>query len=102
MQFLDGYDSHVFFDLSSYIDELGVLPPLSVTFNQALQALVPYKACTPYIYTIYKNYYRHGDTTNSENTFKINKCCGITISDPTRNSTVYDTKQQSEWWKATH
>jgi len=102
LQFLDGYDSHVFFDLSSYIDELGVLPPLSVTFNQALQALVPYKACTPYIYTIYKNYYRHGDTTNSENTFKINKCCGITISDPTRNSTVYDTKQQSEWWKATH
>ena len=102
VQFLDGYDNHVFFDLSSYIDELGVLSPLRANFDQALEALVPYKASTPYIYTIYDNHYRHGDTEYPNNTFKVDKFCGITISDLTRNSTVYDTKQQTDWWKATH
>lgn len=102
VQFLDGYDNHVFFDLSSYIDELGVLSPLRANFEQALQDLVPYKASTPYIYTMYTNSYRQGDSEHHDNTFKVDKFCGITISDPTRNATVFDNKKQTAWWKATH
>lgn len=102
VQFLDGYDNHVFFDLSSYIDELGVLSPLRANFDQALKDLVPHKACTPYLYTIYTNPYRPGDAQYSANTYKVSKFYGITISDPTKNSTVYYTKQQTDWWKATH
>jgi len=102
VQFLDGYDNHVFFDLSSYIDELGVLSPLRANFDQALQDLVPYKASTPYIYTMYTNSYRQGDSEHHDNTFKVDKFCGITISDPTRNATVFDNKKQTAWWKATH
>ena len=102
VQFLDGYYNHVFFDLSSYIDELGVLSPLRANFDQALQDLVPYKASTPYIYTMYTNSYRQGDSEHHDNTFKVDKFCGITISDPTRNATVFDNKKQTAWWKATH
>ena len=102
MQYLDGYDNHVFFDLGAYVEQLGVLPPLLTDFNKALQALVVHKVSTPYIYTIFSNAYRPGDTKYPHNTFKVDKFCGVTISDPTRNATVFDAKQQTAWWKATH
>ena len=102
VQYLDGYDNHVFFDLGAYVEQLGVLPPLLTDFNKALQALVVHKVSTPYIYTIFSNAYRPGDTKYPNNTFKVDKFCGVTISDPTRNATVFDAKQQTAWWKATH
>src|SRR5574344_1410160 len=57
VQYLDGYDNNVFFDLESYIDQLGVTAPLSTNFKTALDNLVPYKVYTPYIYTTYSNLY---------------------------------------------
>ena len=102
VQYLDGYDNHVFFDLGAYVEQLGVLPPLLTNFDKALQALVVHKVSTPYIYTIFSNAYRPGDAKYPNNTFKVDKFCGVTISDPTRNATVFDAKQQTAWWKATH
>jgi hypothetical protein len=103
VQYLDGYDNHVFFDLGSYVDQLGVITPLSTNFKTALDNLVPYKVCTPYIYTAYTNSYRDGaDSKNPYNTFKVSTFSGITISDPTLNSTVVNSKKNTAWWQATH
>jgi hypothetical protein len=93
IQYLDGYHVHVFYDLGSYIEQLDVLSPLSVNFKTALDNLVPYKVNTPYIYTdLYSNAY----------TIKVNSFSGITISDPTTNSYLQDSKKNTAWWQATH
>ena len=102
IQFLDGYNVNVFYDLSSYVDKLNVLDPLLANFKTALTELVPYKLTTPYIYTTYRNDFRPGDSFWPHNTFKVNTFCGITISDPTKNSTVFTSKENTAWWKATH
>lgn len=103
VQYLDGYDNNVFFDLSSYVEQLGVTPPLSTNFKTALDNLVPYKVYTPYIYTAYSNPYRaETDPKNPYNTFKVNTFSGITISDPTLNKTVVESKKNTAWWQATH
>ena len=102
IQYLDGYDNHVFFDLASYVEQLGVLQPLLSNFRDALKDLIVHKKTTDYIYTIYRNPYREGDTAYPQNTFKINTFCGLTISDPTRNRTVYTQKENTAWRKATH
>lgn len=103
VQYLDGYNNNVFFDLESYIDQLGVTAPLSTNFKTALDNLVPYKVCTQYIYTAYGNAYRtETDPKNPYNTFKVNTYSGITISDPTLNSTVVNSKKNTAWWQATH
>ena len=103
VQYLDGYDNNVFFDLGSYVDKLGVTAPLSTNFKTALDNLVPYKVYTPYIYTWYTNAYRsETDPKNPYNTFKIDTFSGLTISDPTLNSTVVNSKKNTAWWQATH
>lgn len=104
VQYLDGYESHVFFDLASYVEQLDVLQPLLSNFQNALKELIVHKKTTAYIYTTYSDYYnlREGDTAYPHNTFKINTFSGITISDPTRNSVVYTPKESTAWWKATH
>ena len=103
VQYLDGYDNNVFFDLRSYVDQLGVTAPLSTNFKTALDNLVPFKVCTQYIYTAYTNSYRaETDPKNPYNTFKVNTFSGITISDPTLNKTVVNSKKNTAWWQATH
>ena len=103
VQYLDGYDNNVFFDLESYVDQLGVTAPLSTNFKTALDNLVPYKVCTQYIYTAYTNSYRADtDPKKPYNTFKVNTFSGITISDPTLNKTVVESKKNTAWWQATH
>ncbi len=103
VQYLDGYDNNVFFDLESYVDQLGVTAPLSTNFKTALDNLVPYKVYTQYIYTAYSNDYRTDtDLKNPYNTFKVNTFSGITISDPTLNKTVVESKKNTAWWQATH
>lgn len=93
VQYLDGYHVHVFYDLEAYYDQLGALPPLSANFKTALDNLVPYKVYTPYIYT---NLY------NNHDTIKVNTFSGITISDPTKNTYLQDSKKNTAWWQATH
>lgn len=103
VQYLDGYDNNVFFDLGSYVEQLGAIAPLSTNFKTALENLVPYKVYTPFIYTAYSNSYRSDtDPKNPYNTFKVNTFSGITISDPTLNKTVVDSKKNTAWWQATH
>ena len=103
VQYLDGYDNNVFFDLESYVDKLGVTAPLSTNFKTALDNLVPFMFCTQYIYTAYTNSYRaETDPKNPYNTFKVNTFSGITISDPTLNKTVVESKKNTAWWQATH
>lgn len=94
VQYLDGYHVHVFYDLSSYIDQLDVPSSLSAEFKTALDKLVPYKVNTPFIYT---NLY-----SNEAHTIQINTFSGITISDPTTNSYLQDSKKNTAWWQATH
>lgn len=103
VQYLDGYDNNVFFDLESYVDQLGVTAPLSTNFKTALDNLVPFKVCTQYIYTAYTNSYRADtDPKKPYNTFKVNTFSGITVSDPTLNKTVVESKKNTAWWQATH
>jgi len=103
VQYLDGYDNNVFFDLGSYVEQLGATAPLSTNFKTALENLVPYKVYTPYIYTAYSNSYRSDtDPKNPYNTFMVKTFSGVTISDPTLNSTVVNSKKSTAWWQATH
>ncbi|BCS86755.1 MULTISPECIES: clostripain-related cysteine peptidase [Prevotella] len=103
VQYLDGYDNNVFFDLGSYVEQLGVIAPLSANFNTALEKLVPYTVYTPYIYTAYSNSYRSDtDPKNPYNTFMVKTFSGVTISDPTLNLTVVNSKKNTTWWQATH
>lgn len=94
IQYLDGYHVHVFYDLRAYYDQLDVLPPLSANFKTALDKLIPYKVNTPFIYT--SLYYPYAYT------IQIKTFCGITISDPTTNSYLQDSKKNTAWWQATH
>jgi hypothetical protein len=92
LQVLDGYTSPVFFDMESYIDHTVIDLSMRARLHNLLDRLVPYKVCTPSLYTIYQDGY----------TYPVNTFSGITISDPTENRAALATLKNTSWWKATH
>ncbi len=99
VQRLDGYEKTIFFDMGDYVDKLCNTPetkPLATQMHNALNALVPFKFSTPYIYTSLNEL--------STNTIRVNAYSGITISDLTEYDfeNASTTKKGTSWWKATH
>lgn len=95
VQTLDGYRNHVFFDMADYLKKAAGADSTASATTQllnSLQSLVPYKTCTPSLYTEYQGGF----------SFTVRTCSGITISDPTTNSSAVDAKTYTEWWTATH
>ena len=91
VQDLDGYDKTIFFDFGDYVSHLCTDQSLLTIFNEQLERLVPYKANTATYYSSF---------TNQQTA--INTFSGLTISDPTANSSVSDKKTETNWYKATH
>ncbi|MBR1462666.1 MAG: hypothetical protein IJ604_04715 [Prevotella sp.] len=87
----DNWRYTIFFDMTDYVKALcnSSDEGLYNEFLSAMDKLVPYKTCT--------NLYWSNDKEGVINTF-----CGITISDPTRYSSLYHVKEETNWWKATH
>lgn len=91
VQILDGYYPHLFFDLADYISHFCQDKDLAAAFLAQLSLAVPYKGNTEYFYT----------ELSSPHVIKLDSYCGITVSDPSKNSYASD-KQSTSWWKATH
>ena len=86
------FEPTVYFDFGDYVkylcgDDLGAYNK----FADLLGKLVPYKACTKRIYSF-----------SGRKAINVNAFSGITISDPSINNKVIDTKKATNWWKATH
>lgn len=96
LQKLDGFAQTTFFDMGSYISALCSDTDEQGMLLSCLQRLVPYKACTPYIYTSLYNY------NGGIDKIAVDKFSGITISDPTTNTFVVNRKSETAWWQATH
>lgn len=94
LQPLDGLKNTIFFDLGDYVEKLCKDETLAAAFRQQLDRLVPYKRNTEYFYSIYKR--------EDKGTTKINAFSGLTISDPSINSTVNGLIEQTNWHAATH
>lgn len=82
----------VYFDFGSYVNALCADDEgAKAQFSSLMNELVPYKGCTDYIYSDY-----------DRKELKVNEFSGLTISDPSQNSSAINTKKQTAWWKATH
>ena len=92
IQSLDGFSPSLFYDLSVYVDSLYPSGYLKDKFTSQLKLTVKAAAHTDYAYTALK---RNGS-------IKVNNYCGLTISDPSKNSVAIKGREKTGWWKATH
>lgn len=97
VQDLDGkhFEPTVYFDFGSYVkhlcaDDMATL----AAFESLLTELVPYKGNTDKAYNYINSF--------SSYTWDLDEFSGLTISDPSENTIVEETKEQTAWWKATH
>lgn len=82
----------VYFDFGSYAHVLcGNDNETKAQYDKLMQLLVPYKCATEYIYSY-----------SGRAELEVKEYSGLTISDPSININVVDTKEQTAWWKATH
>lgn len=93
VQVLDGFNTPIFFDMGSYVENLNINSRLYSRFHTQLNKVVPYKATSASIYS--KLY----DTPKY---LVIKDYSGITISDISRNSVALKGRKKTAWWKATH
>lgn len=91
VQDLDGYNTTVFFDFGDYVSHLCKDEYLLNTFNEQLDKLVPYKANTETYYSM---------LTMKQTPIKT--FSGLTISDPTKNTSVVGDVSGTAWYNATH
>lgn len=94
VQDLDGatFSPTIFFDFGDYVKALCANDNTALEkFNNVMQRLVPYKAATEEIWSGTKN-----------RPTKINSFSGMAISDPSTNTEVIETKENTGWWISTH
>ncbi len=91
LQILDGYTPTIFFDFGDYVLNLCQDNSLFIEFLDELDLLVPYKANTPTFYSEYT-----GRQT------QINTFSGLTISDPSTDSSIKTYRTQTAWYSSTH
>lgn len=81
----------VYFDFGSYVDHCCKDENLLSQYHTLMNKLVPYKAATEKI------------MSDSPRQFlPVKEFSGLTISDPSENFKVVETKLNTPWWKATH
>lgn len=85
------FEPTVYFDFGSYVDHCCTDQNLLDRYHDLIKKLVPYKAATKMIFSL------AGNKTESVKEFS-----GLTISDPSINSSIIDSKLNTPWWKATH
>ena len=89
---VEHFDPTVYFDFGSYLRVLcGDDATTYTEGTKLLDKLVPYKGTTGMIYSGAGN-----------KSLKLKEYSGLTISDPSQNSSAINTKKQTAWWKATH
>lgn len=95
-QALDGFNSHVFYDMKAYTDKavelLGGDTSLQSQLDAVYADMVVAHSSTAYLYSVYL----------VGNIFKVTSNCGVTISDPSANSEASSYVKGTLWWKATH
>lgn len=96
IQKLDGLGETIFFDFGDYIDKLVTDENIRLSMRAMISSLVPYHVHTSQIFTAYSDYNGGFETVD------INTFSGITISDPTQNQHVVNSKTSTAWWIATH
>ena len=93
LQVLDGFRSTIFYDLGDYAKRLDGKSALYTTFKTVLSKAVHATATTERLYS-----YLY-DTPIYIN---VKNYSGITISDPTKNTTALNGLKKTSWWIATH
>jgi hypothetical protein len=99
LQYLDGFRDHAFYDIRDYVKTLtNNNSALMSQFDAALTRLVPYTYTTPYIFSAFMNgtygqFFKIKDTDTYS---------GISTSDPSIDTYIVNTREQTSWWKATH
>lgn len=89
---VEHYTPTVYFDFGSYLRVLcGDDATTYAEGTKLLDKLVPYKGTTGMIYSGAGN-----------KSLKLKEYSGLTISDPSINSSAIKTKKQTAWWNATH
>lgn len=89
---VEHYTPTVYFDFGSYLRVLcGNDANTYAEGTKLLDKLVPYKGTTGMIYSGAGN-----------KSLKLKEYSGLTISDPSINSSAIKTKKQTAWWNATH
>ena len=90
IQRLDYFRPAVFVDLGDYAERLiGNDAVLLDEFKKQLSKTVVYEVHTPYYYT------------NSAGRIKLDRCCGVSVSDPSTHSFA-SAKTATSWWIDTH
>ena len=89
---VEHFNPTVYFDFGSYLRVLcGNDANTYAEGTKLLDKLVPYKGTTGMIYSGAGN-----------KSLKLKEYSGLTISDPSINSSAIKTKKQTAWWNATH
>ena len=94
IQRLDGYTPTIFFDMGDYVKMLCKDASLYSSFVSQINKLVPYKRHTEKFFS--------QPSLRERYTIPINAFSGITISDPSVNSSATNHKKTTGWWEATH
>ncbi len=93
LQVLDGYHTHLFYDLGDYVNHLCTNTTLLSDFDTQIKRTVPFYTTTD---TLYSYLYEHPVY------IPVKSFSGLTISDPSHNRIAVKGKQKTAWWKATH
>ena len=94
LQPLDGFSTNLFYDLSVYVDSLHPSGYLLDQFNSQLKLTVKAAAHTDQAYTNLRS--------GNSRFIDVKDYCGLTISDPSKNSVAIKGREKTGWWKATH
>ncbi len=94
IQRLDGYSPTIFFDMGDYVKKLCKDASLYASFESQMNKMVPYKRCT--------NEFFCQPAPRERYIIPINAFSGITISDPSMNSSATNHMKTTGWWEATH
>ena len=93
IQVLDGFNTAIFYDIESYVKLLCPEGPLYDNFETRLAKVVRSKANTPQIYSYMYDSPKYID---------VNTFSGLTISDPSINTSALNGMQRTSWYAATH
>jgi len=94
LQALDGFNTHLFYDLGDYVAHLCQNTDLLNDFNSALSSAIK---ATVHTDQLYSYIYLSGPRL-----ITVKHYSGLTISDPSVNNVAVKGKEKTAWWTATH
>ncbi len=94
IQYYDGFQPNLFYDMQAYVDSLHPSGYLLDQFNSQLKLTVKAAQSTDSVYT--------GLYTFKGSYIPIKTYCGLSISDPSKHNVALRGREKTGWWKATH